>query len=247
MPVTWVLALLLWATWAKNPTHKKRLLGTTLTLLLCFTNPFLVNELLLWWEVPPTRLAEVGYHEVGVVLTGVTQTNKIPKDRTYFNKGGDRLTHTVMLYRLGKIKKILISGATDFDRLGRVNTHESDMRRAFLDCGVPDSAVFLESQSKNTYENAFFTAQMLKAKNKTIVNWSGKEVLLITSGFHLPRAMACFEKQEVTFEPFSVDFYSNERVFEFKSFMPSEEAFWKLSVFCRELVGFVIYKCMGYS
>lgn len=240
MPITWLLGLILWTYFTKKEALRKRLLGLVLSLTLAFTNPFLINELLLLWEVQPVPLASVGYYEVGVVLTGVTQTNKEPKDRTYFNKGADRLTHTVMLYRLGKIKKILISGATDFDRLGQIKSLESDMRRTFLDCGIPDSVIILESKAKNTYENAVFTAELLK--NNGIEK---QPVLLITSGFHMRRAMACFEKQQLNFEVFATDFYSNERVFEFKAFMPAEEAFWKLSVVCREITGYVVYWLMN--
>ncbi len=49
-------------------------------------------------------------HDLGIVLTGATIPNRLPNDRIYFARGADRVTHTVQLYKLGLLKKILISG-----------------------------------------------------------------------------------------------------------------------------------------
>ena len=56
--------------------------------------------------------------------------------------------------------------------------------------GVPAEAVVLEGKSRNTHENAIFTAAILKDKG-----W--RSVLLVTSAGHMRRAMAAFRKAGV--------------------------------------------------
>ena len=63
------------------------------------------NWLMYDWEPPPKDFHSLPDYEVGIILTGVTNIDKTPKDRTYFNKGADRVTHAVQLYKMGKIKK----------------------------------------------------------------------------------------------------------------------------------------------
>jgi uncharacterized SAM-binding protein YcdF (DUF218 family) len=52
--------------------------------------------------------------------------------------------------------------------------------------GVPESVCLLEEQSTNTLENARFTAKLLAARGV-------KRVVLVSDGFHLLRAVRCFE------------------------------------------------------
>ena len=56
--------------------------------------------------------------------------------------------------------------------------------------GVPETAIWPQTQSQNTYEDAYYSAQMLKEKQIT-------EVILVTSAMHMPRAKALFEKQGI--------------------------------------------------
>ena len=65
--------------------------------------------------------------------------------------------------------------------------------------GVPEQAIWLEDQSQNTYENALYCAQLLKAKNID-------RVILVTSAIHMPRSVALFEKQGIQVIPAPADF-----------------------------------------
>jgi uncharacterized SAM-binding protein YcdF (DUF218 family) len=51
--------------------------------------------------------------------------------------------------------------------------------------GVPRSAITLECQSRNTKENAEFTARLLKARGV-------KRAIIVTSWYHSRRALSCF-------------------------------------------------------
>jgi uncharacterized SAM-binding protein YcdF (DUF218 family) len=53
--------------------------------------------------------------------------------------------------------------------------------------GLPRERVILESASRNTAENAALTKQLVQPK-------PGERWLLVTSAFHMPRAVGCFRK-----------------------------------------------------
>lgn len=108
---------------------------------------------------------------------------------------------------------------------------------------IPDSSVIIESESKNTYENAVFSKKMLDS-----LKFKGS-VLLVTSAFHMPRALACFKKAGFTnITPYITNRMSGPRKFAIDHcFIPSAEPLTILHVLIHEWAGCVIYKIKGYS
>ncbi len=241
MPLTWVFGLLLFSYFTRKEKWKKKAFWTGLLLLFVFSNEFLANEAMLAWEVPPTPMTEVKNYEVGIVLTGVTNYNKEPRDRVYFVKGADRATHAMQLYFAGKIKKILITGgkATIVDY---GHTAESiNLKGLMVMCGIPEKDIIVESEANNTRENATLSAVIL---NKA---YPHTKHLLITSAFHMRRSKGCFDKAGLDTDEFSVDFYSHERKFlPVELLLPSEAAISKWGILVHEIMGYVVYKVVGY-
>lgn len=239
MPLTWVLACFLMSISLKRPSLKKRFFRIALGLLLFFTNPFFINEALLAWEIAPTEIKKLKNYDVGIVLTGISNAQKEPKDRLYLNKGGDRLIHTLQLYKMGKIKKIIISGGHFFEN----DIHEGkEMKNMFILAGIPEEDIILEEKSLNTRENALFSAKILQE------NFSGKSYLLITSSFHLRRAQACFRKAGIEPDIFAVDFYSQNRTWLPSHWLaPNEKSLYYWYVLSHEVLGYVVYKIVGYA
>ncbi|MDR7131030.1 vancomycin permeability regulator SanA [Algoriphagus sp. 4150] len=104
-----VLLIIIGAFFIKRKWGKKSL-WAGITLLLFFSNQFIANQAMLAWEPKFKGFGKVKNQEIGIVLTGITNLSKTADDRTFFNKGADRITHALQLYREGKIKKILITG-----------------------------------------------------------------------------------------------------------------------------------------
>lgn len=218
--------------------------------LLFFTNSFITNELFLWWEEPPTPFAAIRpeQYDLAIVLTGVTSDYKSPRDRIYFHRGADRVLHTARLFKEGKVKKILISGA-EFSRDGELSATDRSLKQIFLLYGVPDSVIFVEGQSRNTYENAVFSSKIIQQK------FPHAKCLLVTSAFHIRRARACFEKVGIDTEVFSTDFYAGDRsaiqdlgiVALFEILMPSVESLGRWNIFIKEVIGYITYKFLGYA
>ncbi|MFA4994731.1 MAG: YdcF family protein [Bdellovibrionales bacterium] len=122
----------------------------------------------------------------------------------------------------------------------RPNEHltEVDVARDIMTrIGVPTNRVLFEKTSRNTRENALFSADLAHPKKSE--NW-----LLVTSAFHMPRAMGCFRQAgwNVYAAPtgyFTTGKYSLLPVFRF------EEQLRFLTLAAHEYVGLVSYRLMG--
>jgi len=240
-PLTIIIILLLWGLIDKKALRRKKLLWAATILLLFFSNSFIVNEVLLLWEVPPTPLKEIGkQYDLGIVLTGVANTQKSPHDRVYLEKGADRATHAIQLYRQGVINKILISGGSS--RLIKNKLKEADnLALVFRTCGIPEADILIENQGRNTYESAVNCASLIEDQAKD------HSVVLITSAFHMRRASACFQKAGLEVDKFSADFYTFDRKFTPDTWLlPSQGAIHKWTIIIKEWVGIVAYKVSGY-
>jgi uncharacterized SAM-binding protein YcdF (DUF218 family) len=239
-PIVWILILLVLGFCWRRTELRKYFFVAAFSVLLIFTNPFLMNEAWLAWEKPPVSLKGLPQYDAGIVLTGVTTGTKSPHDRVYFKKGADRLMHALLLYKRGHIKKFVITGGS-----GAINqryaTEADELRKILLMAAVPDSVILIENKSRNTHENATFTAELLKKHPEL------KNNVLITSAFHMRRAQACFQKAGLNPAIFPADFYSSDRYFTPDELLiPQEQALTEWSVLLHEMVGFFIYKLMGY-
>jgi uncharacterized SAM-binding protein YcdF (DUF218 family) len=174
------------------------------------------------------------------VLTGTTLSLK-PNDRVYFQRGADRVVHTVQLFKLGHIENILISGGTG--RLIADDEPEADQfKKAMILMGVPEENIIIENETRNTYESAVQVKKMLQDSS-----FNNSDLLLITSAFHMRRSLACYKKAGLQPEPFSTDFYSHENVYYFDAlFVPKVDALFTWHKLIREWVGFIAYKMAGY-
>ena len=102
---------------------------------------------------------------------------------------------------------------------------------------VSGDEIFFENKSKNTYENILFSQQILKTnKNK---KW-----LLVTSAFHMKRAILIGEKIGWDFIVYPVDFKISK---DFK-FKPSIKLLSNINYFnsgSHEWLGLISYYLMG--
>jgi uncharacterized SAM-binding protein YcdF (DUF218 family) len=240
LPLLWIAAFFIYSYFCKNKKRKILFFKLGLVFLIFFSNRFIINEVISAWEIKPIKFSEVKKYDLGIVLTGVTNSRITPRDRVNFDKGADRVLHTVQLYKSGKIKKILISGGSGL-LFGDSISEAEDLAKVFLMCGIPGQDLILEKRSVNTRENALFTKNLLEQKQIK------GEYLLITSAFHLRRARQCFNKVGLNPDVFPVDFYSDQRKFTPDVLLlPNEFALSKWTIIIHEIIGMITYKIMGY-
>ncbi|MFD2513543.1 YdcF family protein [Pontibacter locisalis] len=240
MPYIWVIVLMLLALFLKSQKWKRISLISSLAILIVLSNPLLSNEAWRAWEVKPMPVKDVVDYDVAVILTGVTSYREDVPDRIHTSKGSDRFLHPLQLYRMGKVKKFLVTGGSGYILKDRI-PEADQIKEILLLAGVPETDIITESNSRNTRENALHTAQQLQRHPE----W--KKVLLVTSAFHMRRAAACFSKAGVKADSFTADFYGYERRFTpDELIIPNIASFSSWHLLIHEVTGFVVYKILGY-
>jgi uncharacterized SAM-binding protein YcdF (DUF218 family) len=241
LPFSLVFIALVLSVIVRREPWRKRFFWTGFILLIFFSNDFISNEIMQAWEVDTKPFKEIRPREVGIVLTGVTQSFIQPDDRIYFQRGADRVTHTIQLYKLGLIKKIIVSGGSG--RLFKEAEPEANkFKRVMVMAGVAAGDIILENKTRNTYESAIAVKKMLDS-----LSYRETDCLLITSAFHMRRSIACYQKAGLNLEPFSTDFYGvPDKTFLRTFFLPSISGFILWEKLLKEWTGFVAYKLAGY-
>jgi uncharacterized SAM-binding protein YcdF (DUF218 family) len=91
-----------------------------------------------------------------------------------------RMRCAIALFRGGVAPRLLLSGGG-----GERRTEAAAMRDLALAGGVPAEAILTESASRNTNENATFTARLMRDNGIA-------SLVLVSEAYHLPRARLLF-------------------------------------------------------
>lgn len=251
-PAGWLVIALIGAFSTKNTRRRRQLTGLAFGIFWLFGNSFLMNELALRWEYPVQVVPADSSVRVAVLLTGgmVNAIMKIPDDsqqvtnRFLLGREADRAGQALYLYKTGAVQKIMISGGSgSLPFQPKSVNDEGQMIAHFLTvAGVQPKDIVLENKSRNTHENAQFSARMLQKTFQT------NRCVLITSAWHMRRAIGCFQKEGISVIPFPSAFLSGRRSFAPSEWLlPNETAFFNAFYLIRELSGYVTYRVMGYS
>ena len=95
---------------------------------------------------------------------------------------------------------IILSGGALLD--GDANEAEIE-KRLLLSLDVPSDMIYIDAKSRNTVENAAFTKALCQ-KN----NWN--HPIVVTSAFHMPRAVRFFAREEMDFTPYPCDYRASD-------------------------------------
>jgi uncharacterized SAM-binding protein YcdF (DUF218 family) len=238
-PIFWVFFLLCIALFSKQPNRKKKFVVISLLVLYLFSNKFIFNEIERKWDIPFTKLENVGKYDYTIVLGGFSSF-----DTTYakvkFSDASDRMWQGLQLYYQKKVRKILISGGSG--SILHQDETEADKVKAFLlSIKVPESDIIMEMTSRNTHENAVYTQAWLKKHDPNA------RCLLVTSAAHMRRAMGCYKKEGVNVTPYSSHQISDSRKFDYDILILPQAItldYWNSLI--KEWVGYAAYKVVGY-
>jgi len=179
-------------------------------------------------QAGPRDLAAVPGAAVMVVLGGGVKGPRPPRrPDPDLNAAADRYWHAARLYHAGKAERLYLSGGEVRDGDG---SEAAAMRRLLLDLGVPDAALHLEEVSVTTSGNAQEIALRLAAEGV-------REVLLVTSALHMPRARQQFEAVGLKVIPAPADFEVVEIPFDLLRLIPDAGALQGSARAFKEVVG----------
>ncbi len=185
--------------------------------------------------------ADDGAPVTGIVVLGgaVEADTSMSRDQITVNDAGEREIALADLARRYPQARLVFSGGSGAMREHPIS--EAEIVSRFADSlGVPRNRLILEQQSRNTRENAVFSARMTQPK-------PGERWLLVTSAWHMPRAMGCFREAGFPVTAYPVDYRTSgprdaTRLTTFASDGLSE-----FDIGVKEWIGLIAYKLAGYT
>ncbi|MHA1113912.1 MAG: YdcF family protein [Alphaproteobacteria bacterium] len=143
----------------------------------------------------------------GIVVLGgaVSQRLTAHWGQPSLNRHAERMTAFVALARRYPEARLFYTGGSGL--LNRSLPAETVVARSFFaEQGLDLARIGFEGESRNTHENALFTLRMARPA-------PGEAWLLITSAFHMPRAVASFRAAGWPVIPYPVDYSTIYRGF----------------------------------
>ncbi|OYX13085.1 MAG: hypothetical protein B7Z15_08470 [Rhizobiales bacterium 32-66-8] len=135
----------------------------------------------------------------GIILLGGAEVPDVALSRSIpaLNDAGERIIAFSALARTYPGAKLVFTGATG--ALSQTAVEAQAVRYALEEVGIDPARVTFEARSRNTAENARFTRAMVQPE-------PGSRWLLVTSAFHMPRAIGCFRAAGFPVIAYPVDY-----------------------------------------
>jgi uncharacterized SAM-binding protein YcdF (DUF218 family) len=176
----------------------------------------------------------------GVVVLGGSFDTVVAGSRREIalTEAAERMTEVAELARRWPQARIVFSGGSGalvFD-----GATEADLAaRMFESFGIDQSRVTLEGRSRNTVENARFTRDLATPA-------AGERWLLVTSAYHMPRAIGTFRRVGFDVEAWPVDYRTRGPEDALRPFSSVSAGLRRVDIAVREWVGLVSYWLLGY-
>jgi uncharacterized SAM-binding protein YcdF (DUF218 family) len=175
--------------------------------------------------------------EAAVVLAGSVDLARSAPDRLEFGDAPERILAGAELVRKGRARRLIIAGGSG-DPL-RPEASEADLLARFaLDLGVPPRAIYVQSKGRTTEEDARHTAGFLKDSG------IGR-FFLVTSAYHMPRAVAWFRKAGADPIPYPVDYRATPQHADLARYTPTASSLRNATLALHEYGGYAAYWLSG--
>ena len=115
------------------------------------------------------------------------------------------------------------------------------MKELMVEFGMPPENVIVESNSKNTHDNAIMVKKILEERKL------GLNVILVTSAMHMKRSVAIFKKAGFTVIPAPADYLVEDGGGSvWYGLLPSATSLEESTSAIKEYIGIVVYKMLGW-
>lgn len=211
--------------------------------LILFSNGILANSLWKFLEQPWERLdySLVNYAD-GIVVLSFGRVLPPGNSKIIEWKDPDRFLAGIDLYKAKKAKRLIFTGnkhPSNKDILppeGDIYIKEAILR------GIPKKDLFTTHEVFNTFQEAKAVKKLLNEK----VPSKNKNIILVTSAFHMKRAKKVFEREGIKVIPYPVDFRSKVSLRDSLTnplqWIPNAHALRSNSIAVREIIGRFVYR-----
>ncbi len=176
--------------------------------------------------------------DAAVVLAGSVDLAQSTPDRVEFYDRPERIIEGVRLVKEGRVRWLVLAGGSG-DPL-RPEAVEAELLATFArQMGVDPAVIVVQGRSRTTHEDAERTAELLRSRG------IGR-FFLVTSAFHLPRALGCFRQQGLDPIPYPVDYRARPAAAGLGSYLPGAGGLALSSLAVHEYLGYVVYRVLGY-
>ena len=139
----------------------------------------------------------------GIIVLGgaIDDMASAARGQTVCDEGFERITEAVILAKRYPQARVVYTGGTASLAPGASSAEALRAREFMTQMGVAPERITIEDKSRNTDENARLTSAIVHPERSQ--RW-----IIVTSAFHMPRAMGVFEK--AGFQPiaYPVSFYT---------------------------------------
>lgn len=175
----------------------------------------------------------------GIILLGGFEDGWVSSGRggLGLNEAAERVTEGLRLALRHPEAKVVFTGG-----VGGLLAHNAEATSPvaeFLEeAGVARERLVLEGRSRNTYENALFTRDLVKPA-------AGERWYLVTSAYHMPRAMGLFRKAGFDVIAYPVDYRTRGSEDATRFFERIPQGLMRLDVGANEWLGLLAYRALG--
>jgi uncharacterized SAM-binding protein YcdF (DUF218 family) len=186
---------------------------------------------------PPFLTGKEQTYDAIVVLAGAIRRQPLSDSFTILGTESlDRLICGINLLKEASAPLLVLSGGVS-DLFSHTPSVASVMKDEALRLGTPSNAILIETQSRTTAESAVEVRRLLP---------DAQRIVLASSSYHLPRAVALFKKQgfaEVIPAPCYYEITGKD--FMVTDLIPGYESLRLVDYAIHEYVGIAVYRARG--
>lgn len=175
----------------------------------------------------------------GIVVLGgaIDPAISMARGAVALNDAGERITAAAELARRYPNARIIFSGGSG-SLLADAPSEAPAAVREFEALGIAHERITAEEQSRNTVENAVFSRLLADPK-------PGERWLLVTSAFHMPRAIGTFRAAGFAVEAYPVDWRTRGPIDAERPFTELPIGLMQTDVAVHEWAGLAVYWLTG--
>jgi uncharacterized SAM-binding protein YcdF (DUF218 family) len=179
-------------------------------------------------RIPPLESGVAQPFDAVFVLGGGTEVD--PAGEPMLGSSGDRVVTAARLWHAGKARVLVASGASR-DTEGGSRDLGRDTRALWLALGVPSRAILVVE------EPCWVTGDEIRAYRRLqeIHHW--RRLALVSSAWHLPRAMGLAARYGLDVTPVGSDWRGRRYAFQIQRLVPQGEGFLRTGYACWEYLG----------